>query len=164
MSFEVWSKEKIAVLSLNDKEEWFEVLNYKLEEDRDISLQDPFLMEKQQGIKNDYMDYIESCPISDNFYKYYILREKNKIVSVCRINLYQDKYTLEGLQTHHHYYRQGYAMKLLQEMFKSVKSDGILTLFSEARVWNDASNLLQRKLGFIQYGQDEINYLYRKEL
>ncbi len=49
--FEVWSKDKIAKLSIKDKEQWFDVLNDKLEEDRDISLNDPELFQKQKEIK-----------------------------------------------------------------------------------------------------------------
>jgi len=41
--FEVWDKHRIQHLTFFEKEQWFEVLNYKLEEDRDISLNDPFI-------------------------------------------------------------------------------------------------------------------------
>lgn len=158
---EIWNKKRIENLSLTEKDQWFDVLNCKLEEDRNISLNDPKLQEKQHEIKNDYFQYIESCPYSNTFYKYYVLKVDNRIISVCRINVYDNKFLLEGLQTHKDYYMQGYAMKLLDNMIFDLKKDGIKTLFSEARTWNNASNNLQIKLGFTKYGQDDYNYLYK---
>ena len=140
------------------------MLKYKLEEDRDISLSDPELAQKQAIIKGDYFKYIESCPQDNNFYKYYIYKQNNKIVSLCRINIYGDKYLLEGLQTHKDYYRKGYASKLINSMISELKKDGIGVLYSEARIWNDASNHLQTKLGFIRYGQEKNNFLYKFNL
>jgi RimJ/RimL family protein N-acetyltransferase len=162
--FDVWNKDKIKVLSIEEKEQWFDVLNYKLEEDREISFDDPKLSQKQKEIKTDYMKYLESCPNRKEFYKYYIYRDQNKIISVCRINVYEGKHILEGLETHRDYYRMGYGSKLIQEMINDLKKDGIKTLYSEARVWNDASNNLQSKLGFIRYGEENNNYLYKLDL
>lgn len=159
--FEIWGKEKIANLSEFDKQQWFDVLNHKLEEDRDISLDDPELPKKQQEIKDDYFKYIEKCPYQKDFYKYYIWKENDKIISVCRVNIYDNRYTLEGLQTHKDYYKQGYATKLLDLVLFNLFIEYIDTLYSEARIWNDASNRLQTKLGFIKYDQDEYNYLYK---
>ncbi len=162
--FQVWSKAKIAKLSMKEKEQWFDVLNDKLEEDREISLNDPMLFQKQKEIKDDYMKYLESCPNCKEFYKYYIYEDQDKIISVCRINIYEGKHLLEGLQTHRDYYRMGYASKLIQGMIDDLQKDGIKTLYSEARVWNDSSNNLQTKLGFIRYGEDNNNYLYKLDL
>lgn len=162
--FKIWDKEKISKLTLKEKEQWFEVLNYKLEQDREISLSDPDILHKQQIIKDDYFNYIESCPYSDSFYKYYIYKDNDKIISVCRINIYDDKYVLEGLQTHKDYYKKNYASKLILAMIEALKKDGIHTLYSEARVWNIASNQLQIKLGFIKYDQEGNNNLYRINL
>ncbi|MDD3122335.1 MAG: hypothetical protein PHC62_02340 [Candidatus Izemoplasmatales bacterium] len=67
---EIWNKDKISKLTLNEKNMWFDCLNYKLEEDRKISLLDPFIKDKQKAIKADYFKYIESCATADNFYKY----------------------------------------------------------------------------------------------
>lgn len=158
--FEVWSKDKIVKLSINEKEQWFDVLNDKLEEDREISLNDPELFQKQKEIKNDYMLYLESCPYRKDFYRYYIYKDQNKIISVCRININEGKYILEGLQTHRDYYRMGYASKLIQSMIGDLKKEGIKMLYSEARIWNDASNALQIKTGFIKYDEVGDNYLY----
>lgn len=162
--FEVWSKEKIAKLSIKEKEQWFDVLNDKLEEDRKISLADPELLHKQKEIKNDYMKYLERCPNHRDFYKYYIYKNQNKIISVCRINIYQGKYIIEGLQTHRDYYRMGFATKLIQGMIGDLKKEGIKTLYSEVRIWNNHSNALQIKLGFTRYDQVGNDYLYSIKL
>lgn len=162
--FQVWNKDKIAKLSIEEKEQWFDVLNDRLEEDRGISLNDPELTLKQKEIKSDYINYLESCPNHKDFYKYYIYKYLNKIISVCRVNVYEDKYLLEGLQTHRDYFRMGYASKLIHGIIDDLKKDGIKTLYSEARVWNDPSNNLQTKLGFIRYGEENKNYLYKFDL
>ncbi len=54
----------------------------------------------------------------------------------------------------------GFASKLIQGMIGDLKKEGIHTLYSEARIWNDASNALQVKIGFIKYDEVENNYLY----
>lgn len=89
---EIWDKNKIAILTDTEKEMWFDVYNYKLEQDRNISLSDPKLKEKQLKIKKDYFTYINSCANSEKFYKYYVLKYSKKIVSQCRINIYENKY------------------------------------------------------------------------
>lgn len=160
----IWNKEKISKLTSDEKRQWFEVLNYRLEEDRNISPSDPLVGEKQKEIRDDYFRYLDSCATDKNFYKYYVLMLRNKIISVCRINVYENKYLLEGLQTHKDYFRKGYASKLIVALIQDIYKDGIETLFSEARTWNVASNQLQQKIGFIQYGQDELNYLYRLDV
>lgn len=162
--FEVWDHQKISELTNMEIDQWFDVLNYRLEEDRHLSPQDPSFTEKQTQIRLDYVDYIRSCATSKDIHKYYIFKRDDMIVSVCRVNIRDNHYVLEGLQTHHRYYRQGLAESLLLSMFEDLRRDGIQTLFSEARVWNEASNQLQRKVGFIQYGIEEPNYLYRIDL
>jgi RimJ/RimL family protein N-acetyltransferase len=162
--FEVWDKKKITRLSDTEKQQWFDVLNHKLEEDRDVSLDDPHLIKKQQEIKNDYIKYLESCSTSEDFYKYYIYKNQEKIISVCRVNIREGKYILEGLQTQKSYYRMGFATKLIQGMIGDLKKEGIKTLYSEARIWNDASNALQIKLGFTRYDQVGNDYLYSIKL
>ncbi len=159
--FEVWDKEKILHLSLLEKEQWFDVYNHKLEEDRGISLSDPNLTDKQQIIKDDYFKYIESFPFLDNVYKYYVLKVDDKIVSLCRVNIDEDRFVLEGLETHRDDYRKGYAFKLIDYMLLQLYKDGLDSLYSEARVWNDASNNLQLKIGFKQYGKEGNNFLYK---
>jgi len=157
----IWNKEKISKLTSDEKNQWFEVLNHKLEEDRNISPSDSLFDVKQKAIKDDYFSYLDSCATDHTFHKYYLLKLRNTIVSVCRINVYENKYLLEGLQTHQDHYRKGYASKLIVALIKDLNTDGIETLFSEARTWNVASNQLQQKIGFVLYGQDELNYLYK---
>ncbi len=162
--FEIWDKNKIGLLENHDIEQWFDVLNYKLEEDRDISLNDPDYLIKQKQIKIDYVNYLKGCPNDSNFYKYYIYRDHYKIVSLCRINIIDGKYILEGLQTHKDFYKNGYAIKLIDHMLSSLYSDGINVIHSEVRVWNEASNQLHKKLGFIQYKDEGNNHLYKIDI
>ena len=159
--FEIWDKSKISMLTNQDIEDWFDVLNYKLEEDRNISLDDPDFSLKQAQIKVDYFNYLKGCPRDSNFYKYYIIRAHNKIVSLCRINIIDNKYTLEGLQTHKDYYKKGYAIKLIDHMFLSLVLEGVKDVYSEARVWNNASNNLHTKIGFKLYANEGNNRLYK---
>jgi len=159
--FVIWNKKTIERLSDVEKQQWFDVLNYRLEEDRGISLDDPELIIKQKEIKDDYIKYLESCPKQDNFFKYYVLYDNHKMVSVCRINIYNQRYLLEGLQTHRDQFRNGYATQLIDGMIYDLKKEGIDTLYSEARVWNVASNQLQLQLGFTKYGEDKYNNLYQ---
>lgn len=158
--FEVWDKKKITQLSDLEKQQWFDVLNDQLEEDRGISLDDPQLNIKQLEIRKDYMNYLESCSDDNDFYKYYVYKLQDKIISVCRINIRDKKYVLEGLQTHRDFYRMGYASRLIKDMFVDLRRDGIKTLYSEARIWNNPSNALQTKLGFVKYGQVGNDNLY----
>jgi len=159
--FEIWDKKKLSRLTFDEKDQWFDVLNNKLEEDRNLSLIDPLLKEKQKTIKEEYFKYLENCVHDDYFYKYYITKDNNKIISVCRINIKDSKYILEGLETHRDFYQKGFATKLMIEMIHSLKKEGIDTLYSEARIWNNASNNLQKKLGFEEYGQIYPNILYK---
>ena len=68
------------------------------------------------------------------------------------------------MQTHKDYYRNGFASNLIDNMINDLNKDGIKMIYSEARTWNIASNQLQQKLGFIQYGQDKFNYLYKLDI
>jgi RimJ/RimL family protein N-acetyltransferase len=159
--FVIWGKEKIKHLTDTEKQQWFDVLNYKLEEDRDISLLDPDILEKQSSIKDDYFKYIENCHRDDNFYSYYIFKNNHKIISVCRINIYHHQYVLEGLQTHQNYFGLGYATKLLDAMIYVLNKNGIDVVHSNVRIWNEASHRLHLKLGFQKYDEDANNIHYK---
>lgn len=74
------------------------------------------------------------------------------------------KLFLEGLQTHKNYLRKEFAAKLISSMVNKLKKDGIKTIYSKARTWNYASNQLQQKLGFIQYSQDQVDFLYKLDV
>lgn len=159
--FEIWDKNQIRNLTEDAKQQWFDVLNFELEADRQISLSDPQLIEKQAAIQNDYLRYLESCPNLEGFHKYYIYRVDNKIVCVGRIQVNHDQYYLEGLQTHRDYYQRGYAKILIQAMITDLEKDHIRSIHSEVRVWNTPSNALHQKLGFVLYDQVQNNNLYR---
>lgn len=158
---EIWDKALIKYLTAETKNQWFDVLNFELEADREISLSDPHLKEKQTEIKMDYLKYLESCPSLEGFHKYYVYKADNKIVCVGRIQVNQNQYYIEGLQTHRDYYQRGYAKALIQAMMTDLEKDHIRTIHSEVRVWNIPSNALHQKLGFVLYDQAQNNNLYR---
>ena len=77
-----------------------------------------------------------------------------------RINVRNNQYILEGIETHKNYYRMSHASKLLDFVIKDLNNESIDLLYSEARTWNLASNNLQIKLGFVKYAEDDYNNLY----
>ena len=138
--FETWNKQKISNLSQIDIDQWFDVLNHGLEEDRGYDLSEPNIEDIRKGIKQDYIDYLKSCENNQNFYGYYILRnDDGKIVSVCRIVIVDNLYHLEGLETHRNYYHKGYAIKLFNKVMYELKRDNIKTIYSTVRNHNHKS-------------------------
>ena len=155
--FEVWNKQKINKLTQEELEQWFDVLNHGLEEDRGYDLSEPNIEDIRVGIKKDYIDYLKSCENNQNFYAYYILRDDGKIVSVCRIVIVDDVYYLEGLETHRDYYQKGYASKLLNKVLYELKRENIESIFSIVRNHNHKSLTFHYKNGFSEKEKDDIN-------
>jgi 2-polyprenyl-3-methyl-5-hydroxy-6-metoxy-1,4-benzoquinol methylase len=155
--FETWNKSKINNLSQKDCEQWFDVLNHGLEEDRGYDLLDPNIESIRAGIKKDYIDYLRSCGHNQNFYAYYILRDDGMIVSVCRIVIIGGKYYLEGLETHRNYYQKGFASKLLNKVFFMLKRDNIETIYSIVRNHNYKSLNFHYKNGFSVENKDDVD-------
>jgi len=92
---EIWKGKQILQLKDNDIEQWFDVLNYGLVEDRGFSLNDANIEEIKSNIRKEYIEYLMSCSINKNFQAYYILRdEHNTIVAVCRIVIDEGEYYL----------------------------------------------------------------------
>lgn len=156
--FETWNKLKISNLSQIDIEQWFDVLNQGLEEDRGYDLSEPNIEDIRKGIKQDYIDYLKSCVNNQNFYGYYILRDDDgKIVSVCRIMIVNNLYYLEGLETHRDYYYKGFASKLFNKVMYELKRDNIETIYSTVRNHNHKSLNFHYKNGFRQEDKDNMN-------
>lgn len=155
--FETWNKFKINNLSQKDIEQWFDVLNHGLEEDRGYDLLDPNIESIRAGIKKDYINYLKNCGNNQNFYAYYILRDDGTIVSVCRIVIIDGKYYLEGLETHRDYYRKGFASKLLNKVFFMLKRDNIETIYSIVRNHNYKSLKFHYKNGFSVENKDDVD-------
>ena len=155
--FETWNKSKINNLSQKDCEQWFDVLNHGLEEDRGYDLSDPNIESIRVGIKKDYIDYLKSCKINQNFYAYYILRDDGTIVSVCRIVIVDGNYYLEGLETHRNYYHKGFASKLLTKVLYELKRDKIDTIYSIVRNYNHKSLNFHYRIGFSEEDKDDVN-------
>lgn len=155
---EVWKAKQIHSLSKDDVEQWFDVLNYGLVEDRGFSMTDSNIDEIQDSIKKDYIHYLMACSDNENFQGYYILRgEHGMIVSVCRVVEENGIYYLEGLETHRDYYHKGYASTLLKHLLYKLKKDGISKLFSLVRNHNEKSLNFHKKNGFRVVRKDHIN-------
>ncbi|QLY39989.1 GNAT family N-acetyltransferase [Hujiaoplasma nucleasis] len=156
--FEIWNKQRISNLSQTEIEQWFDVLNQGLEEDRGYDLSEPNIEDIRAGIKTDYIDYLKSCEKNQNFYAYYILRDDDgKIVSVCRIVIVDNQYYLEGLETHRDYYYKGYASKLFNKVMYELKRDNIKTIYSIVRNHNHKSINFHYKNGFRVENKDDLN-------
>ena len=155
---EVWNNDKIKNLSPMDKDQWFDVLNQGLEEDRGYDLSTPNIEEIRKSIKKDYIDYLKSCSVDPDFYAYYILRKSGGIiVSLLRIVLKNQAYYLEGLETHRDYYRQGYASSLLKQVLYDLKRKNIKEIYSFVRNHNEQSLKFHYKNGFVEKEKDPIN-------
>lgn len=161
---EIWNKDKIGRLTDHEKDGWFDCLNDGLERDSGLSSSDPMIEERRKEIKARYIAYIEGCAKDCRVYKYYVKKDNDVIVSVCRINIDDDGYVLEGLQTHRDYYRMGFATRLIDAMIDDLRKDGIKTVYSKVRTWNEASNRLFINMGFVRYGQEGHDNLYRLDL
>lgn len=156
--FETWNKQKISNLSQTDIEQWFDVLNQGLEEDRGYDLSEPNIEDIRAGIKKDYIDYLKNCENNQYFYAYYILRDDDgRIVSVCRIVIVDNQYYLEGLETHRDYYYKGYASKLFNKVLYELKRDNIKTIYSIVRNHNHKSLNFHYKNGFRVEDKDDLN-------
>jgi len=158
--FETWNKSKINNLSQKDCEQWFDVLNHGLEEDRGYDLSDPNIESIRAGIKKDYIDYLRSCGHNQNFYAYYILRDDGMIVSVCRIVIIGGKYYLEGLETHRNYYQKGFASKLLNKVLYELKRDKIDTIYSIVRKHNHKSLNFHYRIGFSEEDKNDVDTMF----
>lgn len=114
MKFEIWNKSKIEILNQIEKEQWFECLNNGLEEDRGFNMNNPNIIEIQTSIKKNYINYLENCSTNKEFYSYYVLyNDKGIIVSLLRvIQDIQERFFVEGLETHRDFRRKGYAKKI----------------------------------------------------
>lgn len=154
ITFVVWDNEKLKNLSELEKEEWFDVYNNGLEEDRGYSLTDPNIDNIQTEIKNDYFKFLHEYTRSASLRAYFLLYEDNKIVSMCRV-LVKTVLYLEGLETHRDYRNRGYATKLLKEVSAYLKEMNITTLRSNVSIHNTESVALHKKIGFLEYDRTE---------
>jgi 2-polyprenyl-3-methyl-5-hydroxy-6-metoxy-1,4-benzoquinol methylase len=152
---EIWKGKQILQLKDNDIEQWFDVLNYGLVEDRGFNLSDANIEKIKSNIRKDYIEYLMSCSMNKNFQAYYILRDgHNTIVAVCRIVFDEGEYYLEGLETHRDYYRKGYATQLLFEVLHELKRNNILKIYSIVRNHNIKSLNFHKKHGFMIVMED----------
>lgn len=162
---QIWTKGKIKSLSMKTKEMWFDVLNNGLEEDRGFDLDDPNIIDIQKQIKEDYINYLDSCVENPDFQNYYILRnDKGNIVSVCRIIIKDERYFLEGLETHRDHYKKGYARQLLDFVIKDLFRKEIERVYSNVAIHNDASNQFHLDFGFGVLNENSQRFVYTLDI
>ena len=155
---EIWKGKQIFQLKDKDIEQWFDVLNNGLVEDRGFNINDSNIEEIKSNIRKDYIEYLMSCSMDENLQAYYIFRdEHNVIVAVCRIVFDEGEYYLEGLETHRNYYRKGFATQLLFEVLHELKRNNILKIYSIVRNHNTKSLNFHKKHGFTIVMEDNTN-------
>lgn len=155
---EIWKGKQIFQLKDKDIEQWFDVLNNGLVEDRGFNINDSNIEEIKSNIRKDYIEYLMSCSMDENLQAYYIFRdEHNVIVAVCRIVFDEGEYYLEGLETHRNYYRKGFATQLLLEVLRELKRNNILKIYSIVRNHNSKSLNFHKKHGFTIVMEDNTN-------
>lgn len=161
MKFVVWTKEKLSSLSAVEKEQWFDVLNYGLEEDNEVSFDDPDISAKQDAIKADYLYYLNNCARTNDYICYFVLYDNNIIVSVARIVSKGIPLYLEGLETHRDFRRKGYATILIQKVFSYCFDNDIEVIKSVVALDNHSSNVFHLKMGFELYNNNESRNYYK---
>jgi 2-polyprenyl-3-methyl-5-hydroxy-6-metoxy-1,4-benzoquinol methylase len=155
---EIWKGKQILQLKDKDIEQWFDVLNNGLVEDRGFNINDSNIEEIKSNIRKDYIEYLMGCSMDENLQAYYIFRdEHNVIVAVCRIVFDEGEYYLEGLETHRNYYRKGFATQLLLEVLRELKRNNILKIYSIVRNHNSKSLNFHKKHGFTIVMEDNTN-------
>lgn len=161
----VWGKEKLSLLSNGEKEQWFDVLNNGLENDHEISFNDPNINELQDNIRKDYLTYLHECIRTPYYFSYFVLyNEENMIVSICRVIEKDHQYYLEGLETHRNHYRKGYASTLVNEVILYLKEMGVSTLRSSVSINNVKSLQFHKTLGFYIYDESEYKIRFQFEI
>ena len=162
---EVWDKQKLAKLNQIDIDDWFDVLNNGLIEDRGFSFDNPDINVIKTIIKSDYQSYLVNLVNDTNFHSYYIYRNNyDKIISVCRIVMVNSNYYLEGLETHRDFQKNGFATKLVNGMIQLLVRDDITVLYSKVRHHNEPSNQFHTNFGFDGINSDEDNIIYKLDI
>ena len=169
MKVVVWNKEDIKNITLNEKEMWFDTYNNDLFEDRgyDVMLMDIEEIEKLYiQFKNDYFEYLESLENNDEFICYVIMQDEyDKFISQARIMYKENKYYIEGLETHRDFLRKGHATKLLNHLEKEAVKRGITALYGNSYIKNFPSINTLKKAGFIEIPCEvETTFCMKKEL
>lgn len=160
----IWSKDKIATLNDLDKDQWFDVYNNGLLEDRDYDIDKLSKIEISRiskNIKNDYLNYLNNQVKNKDFMFYSVIKNEDVLVAVCRLVKSQNEYYIEGLETHRDFRKQGFGLTVLKEVLKHSKTLEINIIYSTIRLRNKASINTHIKCGFVVYSRDSINVIMR---
>lgn len=162
---EKWDKDTINELHQLDIDEWFDVYNNGLVEDRGFSLLSPEILSIRKNIKSDYEEYLYNCVNDSNFHSYYVFKnEDGKIVSICRIVRIGHDYYFEGLETHRNYYNKGFALKLVNNVIQTLLREDIKAICSQVRNLNIASINFHNNLGFVVSDVNETDTTFKLDI
>jgi len=163
---EIWTKDDVNHLNEQDYEEWFDVYNHGLLEDRGFDVCRLTKEEKNyqhDRIKQDYIRYLRELK-DDTSFLFYIVKRESKIVSVSRVVKKGHHYYLEGLETHRKHRKQGHGKDVVEKVLRELKKRDVETLYSVIRSHNLASQLFHQKIGFELQENLDYNNLYRIQI
>ncbi len=146
----IWKKKDLESLSITQKDEWFDVYNDGLLDDRGYNLKEMTAQEinkVNKVIKEDYFNYLKSLKKNPNFICYILIYD-SRIISQARLVKDKGNVFIEGLQTHREFVKQGLATKVLTKAIEYARNNGITVLNSTIRKWNQASIITHEKLNF----------------
>jgi len=156
-----WNKTDIENITPELFDNWYDVYNYGLIEDRGYtpnSLSKEAQVKISEAIKQDYYNYLDN--LDDNFKFYKIIVENGKFVAMGRIVTKKNKYYIEGLETHRDFRQRGYGKVVLKSLITSLFDLGINKVYSTIRKTNIPSIKTHESVGFIRDEESEINYTY----
>jgi ribosomal protein S18 acetylase RimI-like enzyme len=164
--FLVWDKSDIKSITPHQKEMWFDFYNNDLFEDRgyDITFMDVDDVNKlYEQFKQDYFDYLDSLKENDEFVCYVVYEMDDMFVSQARIMLKENRYYIEGLETHRELYRKGYGSTLIKYLEEEASKRGIKELYANAYNQNIPSIETFLSLGYKEVKTEVKNRICMKK-
>ena len=150
----IWDKSDISSITNQQHEMWFDIYNNDLFEDRghDITLMHIDDIDKLYiKFKNEYLMYLNSLA-NDSDFQFYVLLEDEygKFISQARVITRDNRYIIEGLETHRDFMKKGAATKLIHELERVAKSKGIKELYANSYNKNIPSIKTFKKCNYVE--------------
>ncbi|MCK5388046.1 MAG: GNAT family N-acetyltransferase [Candidatus Izimaplasma sp.] len=153
VNYMIWNRDKINRMNNITKNKLFDTYNSGLIEDRGYNpklLNENELTKIEEGIRKDYIEYFETLENNIDFMFYCIIKKDKRICSACRLMKIDNKYFIEGLETHRLERQKGYGYKVLNNTLAYAKEIGIEIIYSIIRTKNISSIRTHLKCGFIE--------------
>lgn len=152
----IWDKENIDKVKDNHREMWFDVYNNGIFEDRgyDITKMDvEDIDELFKEFKLDYFNYLDSLKTDESFLYYIILQDDyGKFISQARVIYRENKYYIEGLETHRDFMKKGFGSYLILQLEKEAKKRELSSLYANCYVENIPSIRTLKRCGYYEEG------------